>query len=57
MAKKKSYVCIECNSKRVQAKAWVDLNTNAIDWSLSEAGDSEDYWCEDCKAHNKVVYK
>ena len=57
MAKKKFYVCTECNSKRVQAKAWVDLNTNAIDWSLSEAGDSEDYWCEDCKAHNKVVYK
>jgi len=48
------FVCSECGSKKVQAKAWVNLNNNKIDFSLSESGDKEDYWCEDCEDHTNV---
>lgn len=57
MAKKLKYRCVECKSVKVQAKAWVDLNTHVIDFSLSESGDTEDYWCENCKSHTEVELK
>lgn len=49
---KTHYVCVNCNSEEVQAKAWVSLNDNTdIDFSLSESGDEEDYWCNNCQSH------
>lgn len=49
-----TFVCSECGSKKVQAKAWVNLNNNKIDFSLSEDGRTEDYWCEDCEEHTDI---
>jgi len=46
------YICKDCGSENVQGKAWVDLNDlTKIDFSLSESGDSEDFWCENCQDH------
>lgn len=55
--KKLKYRCDNCNSSKVQAKAWVTLNTFEVDFSLSESGDEEDYWCDKCQAHTTVSIK
>lgn len=50
------YRCVECGSTDVEAKAWVNLNDyTKIDFSLSEDGDSEDYWCNQCEEHTDVT--
>lgn len=41
------WVCPECGSNRVQQKAWVDLNDNAIDWNSSS--DLDEFYCMDCE--------
>lgn len=52
------FVCVECNSRKVQAKAWVSLNDNKkIDFSLSENDYEEDYWCPNCEQHVRVDTK
>lgn len=49
------YKCEKCNGINVESKAWVSLNnTEIIDWSLSENGDIEDFYCEDCEEHTKI---
>lgn len=48
------YICTDCGSDKVQAKAWVSLNDlTDIDFSASESGDSSDYWCKNCEEHSK----
>ena len=47
-----TWVCPNCNSNRVQQKAWVNLNGNSVDWdSSSDLVDDEDYYCQDCEEH------
>jgi len=42
-------VCDECGSSKIQVLSWVDANTNEyIGDGLNE---SNDRWCEECKAH------
>lgn len=59
---KTCYICTECGSDKVQAKAWISLNDKTdIDFSTLESGGSEDYWCKDCEEHNtcelRTVYE
>ena len=51
-----TFVCEKCGSDEVQAMAWVSLNDlTDIDFSLSEDGDDEHYWCNKCEDHNKAI--
>ena len=37
--------CAECGGTNIQARAWVDINTQGfIEWC-----DEGDNWCEDCE--------
>lgn len=51
------FVCENCGSDKVQAKAWVSLNKapRTIDFSPSENGDYEDHWCDKCQSHTTVI--
>lgn len=46
---KSVWVCPECGSDNVQAKMWVNVNTNNVCGEAME--DDDEYYCEDCKNH------
>lgn len=40
-------VCAECGSNKIQAKAWVEINSgNFIEWSDGD----DDIWCTVCES-------
>jgi len=46
------FICPKCQKDKIEAKAWVQLNNNKIiDFSLSETGGSQEYWCPVCEIH------
>jgi ribosomal protein L44E len=46
-------VCSQCGGHNVEAKAWVDANTNRY---LGDAVfDDEDTYCRDCEEHTGLV--
>ena len=48
-------VCAECGGLNIQARAWVNPNTNeVIDWE--EAGFQSDHYCDDCDEHTEFKY-
>lgn len=49
-------VCSECGSTAVQMRAWVDANTEEFR-SDCDSDDTDDYWCEECQAHNRLVLR
>lgn len=52
--KQVQWVCTECGGSNVQLKAWVDPNTEEIEYT---DGETSDCWCKDCEAHNKLEIK
>jgi hypothetical protein len=46
-------VCSQCGSRNVEAKAWVDANTNK--YKGDAVLDDEDTWCSDCQEHTGLV--
>ncbi len=43
-------VCKQCGGSNIQVLAWIDPNTNEYRDEYT-AGDCEDTWCDDCRAH------
>jgi len=47
------WVCTNCGSDNVQAKMWVNVNTNKVSGEAME--DDDEYWCDDCEQHHSKV--
>lgn len=46
------YICSSCGSKKIQSKAWVDLNEGVMpEIDFIGTDDSSNNWCEDCQDH------
>jgi len=50
------WVCSNCDSDNIHAKAWVDINTREV-YSLADSKDTEDYWCEGCHEPHIPIQK
>lgn len=44
------YVCECCGSRNIQARAWVDGNTNEYISEITD--DKDDFWCDACEEHH-----
>ena len=50
-------VCEICESNKVQAKEWVEVNSGKNCGTASSQGDIDDQWCPECEKHVKFKDK
>lgn len=55
MSEKAKYFCEECGSTNIHVLAWIDANTH--EFRSGGPGETQDQWCEDCKAHVGFTFK
>lgn len=52
---KVTWHCPECGGQNVQSPEWCQWNVTTQQWESSGDSAGDEYWCEDCEAHNKSL--
>lgn len=51
------WVCEECSSSNVEQQGWIQLNSVNPNITFVESNDREDFWCNQCQEHTKLIMK
>lgn len=51
------WVCESCGSSNVEQQGWIQLNSVNPNITFFETNDVQDFWCNSCEEHVKLIMK